>query len=45
MLMKSHATSIDDVNWDQWQPKDTVALTFIIKNNKILLINQLRGFG
>ena len=43
--MKANLSCIDDVDWNTWVPRDTVSLTFIIKNNHLLLINQLRGFG
>ena len=37
--------SLQDIDWDNWQAKDPASLTFIIKDNKILLIRKKRGLG
>lgn len=37
--------SLQDIDWDHWQAKDPATLTFIIKNNRILLIRKKRGLG
>ncbi len=45
MLQPIQAKNLDDINWDNWQAKDPATLTFIVKNDKILLIRKKRGLG
>ena len=37
--------TLQDIDWQNWQAKDPATLTFIIKNNQILLIRKKRGLG
>lgn len=39
------ARRLQDVDWISWQAKDSATLTFIIKNDQILLIRKQRGLG
>ncbi len=37
--------SLQDIDWSNWQAKDPATLTFIIKDQQILLIRKKRGLG
>ena len=37
--------SLQDIDWKNWQAKDPASLTFIFKNNRVLLIRKKRGLG
>lgn len=37
--------TLKDINWQDWQAKDPATLTFIIKDDKVLLIRKKRGLG
>ncbi|ELT98817.1 hypothetical protein CAPTEDRAFT_122161 [Capitella teleta] len=37
--------SLQDIDWNTWQGKDPATLTFIIKDEQILLIRKKRGLG
>ncbi len=43
--IKPSLRTLNDLDWDSWQAKDPASLTFIIKNEKILLIRKKRGLG
>ena len=36
---------LNDIDWQNWQPREHATLLFIIRNNKILLIHKKRGLG
>lgn len=36
---------VDDVDWQNWNPKTVATLLFVIKDGQILLIHKKRGFG
>lgn len=37
--------SLTDIDWLNWQAKDPATLTFVIRDEKILLIRKKRGLG
>ena len=37
--------SLQDINWHNWKGKEKATLTFIVKNDQILLIRKKRGLG
>ena len=37
--------SVDDVDWENWDPVERATLMFVIRDGKILLIHKKRGFG
>ncbi len=37
--------TLNDIDWYHWVAKDTATLTFIVKNQQILLIRKKRGLG
>ncbi|MDP0589377.1 MAG: 8-oxo-dGTP diphosphatase [Candidatus Endonucleobacter bathymodioli] len=37
--------SLQDINWNSWHTKYSATLTFIVKNDLILLIRKKRGVG
>ena len=37
--------TLQDIDWDSWQAKDPATLTFVIKDEQILLIRKKRGLG
>ena len=37
--------TLNDIDWQNWQPRERATLLFIIKDNKILLIHKKRGLG
>ncbi|WP_257293913.1 8-oxo-dGTP diphosphatase [Endozoicomonas sp. YOMI1] len=37
--------SLQDIDWGTWQGKDSATLTFVIKDEQILLIRKKRGLG
>lgn len=37
--------SVDDVDWENWEPIERATLMFVIQNGQILLIHKKRGFG
>lgn len=38
-------TSVDDLDWEQWRPRQRATLLFIIRDERILLIHKKRGLG
>ena len=38
-------SSVDDVDWKNWNPVERATLMFVIHRGKILLIHKKRGFG
>ena len=38
-------TSLDDIDWTQWQPAQRATLLYVICNGQILLIRKKRGLG
>jgi len=38
-------TSLGDIDWDRWEPRDTATLMFVIRGGQVLLIRKLRGLG
>jgi 8-oxo-dGTP diphosphatase len=39
------AKSVDEIDWDEWDPKEVAVLCYIFEKNKVLLIEKLTGFG
>ncbi|MDF7806710.1 8-oxo-dGTP diphosphatase [Pontiellaceae bacterium B12219] len=37
--------TVNDVDWENWEPVTVATLMFVIKDGKILLIHKKRGFG
>ena len=37
--------SVDDVDWENWDPVERATLMFVIRDGNILLIHKKRGFG
>lgn len=37
--------TVDEMDWDLWEPEEHCVLAFIHKDNKILLINKKQGLG
>lgn len=37
--------SVDEVDWENWNPAERATLLFVIQHGKILLIHKKRGFG
>ena len=37
--------TVNDVDWENWDPVIVATLMFVIKDGKILLIHKKRGFG
>lgn len=37
--------TVDDVDWENWNPLTVATLLFVIKEGQILLIHKKRGFG
>lgn len=40
-----HATRIEQIDWQHWQPIDRATLLFVVRDDKILLIRKKRGLG
>ena len=36
---------LTDINWRSWQAKETATLTFVVKDEQVLLIRKKRGLG
>lgn len=37
--------SVDEVDWDAWEPSETAVICYIFKDGKVLLINKKTGLG
>jgi len=37
--------SVDDVDWENWDPVEIATLLFVIRDGQVLLIHKKRGFG
>jgi len=37
--------SVDEVDWDAWEPEETAVICYIFKDGKVLLINKKTGLG
>lgn len=37
--------TVEDVDWDAWEPKETAVICYIFKDDKVLLINKKTGLG
>jgi len=35
----------DDIDWDNWEPKERATILFVVRNGQILLIRKKRGLG
>lgn len=35
----------EDIDWDNWRPKERATLLFVIRNGHLLLIHKKRGLG
>jgi len=36
---------LSDIDWDAWQPRDRATLTFVVRDDHVLLIHKKRGLG
>ncbi len=43
--MCSIVTSIDSIDWKNWQPAERATLCFLLKKNNVLLIHKKTGLG
>ena len=41
----TRSTTVDDIDWSQWQAKDLATLVFVIDGESVLLIRKKRGLG
>ncbi len=39
------AKTVDDVDWDLWEPTETAVICYIVKKGKVLLIHKKTGLG
>lgn len=39
------ASSVDDIDWDRWEPTETCVLTYVIDGDKVLMIEKKTGLG
>ena len=39
------ADSVDDIDWDCWEPTETCVLTYVTDGSRILMIEKKRGLG
>ncbi len=39
------AKTVEEVDWDAWEPSETAVICYIVKDNKILLIHKKTGLG
>jgi 8-oxo-dGTP diphosphatase len=37
--------SVDEIDWENWEPRTKATLMFVIRGGRILLIHKKRGFG
>ena len=37
--------TVEDVDWDAWEPEETAVICYIFKDDKVLLINKKTGLG
>ncbi len=37
--------TVEEVDWDAWEPRETAVITYIFKDGKVLLINKKTGLG
>ncbi len=37
--------TVEEVDWEAWEPKETAVITYIFKDDKVLLINKKTGLG
>lgn len=44
-VARGEPRTIDDIAWRQWQAVDTASLTFVSRQNEVLLIRKKRGLG
>ena len=45
MTASSKPRSIAEIDWSAWRPVDRATLTFVLRENQILLIRKKRGLG
>ena len=39
------ARSVDEIDWDSWEPTETAVLCYLFEEDKVLLIDKKTGFG
>lgn len=39
------AETVDEIDWDFWEPTETAVLCYLFEDDKVLLINKKRGLG
>ncbi|MBK5201934.1 MAG: NUDIX domain-containing protein, partial [Spirochaetaceae bacterium] len=37
--------TVEEINWDEWEPEEHCVLTYIVKDDKVLLIDKKQGMG
>ncbi len=43
--LSENPETVEDVDWDVWEPKETAVICYIFKDDKVLLINKKTGLG
>lgn len=41
----SQATSVDEIDWDSWEPSETAVLCYLFDGDNVLLIHKKTGLG
>ena len=44
-LLTDVPRSVDDFNWETWEPSETAVLCYVFKDDQVLLIHKKRGLG
>jgi len=44
-VFSENPDTVGEVDWDAWEPKETAVITYIFKDDKVLLINKKTGLG
>ena len=37
--------SVEDINWDEWEAEEKCVLAYVVKDDKVLLIDKKKGMG
>jgi 8-oxo-dGTP diphosphatase len=45
VVLSKNPDTVEEVDWDAWEPKETAVITYIFKDDKVLLINKKTGLG
>jgi len=44
-IIPENPDTVEEVDWDAWEPEETAVITYIFKDDKVLLINKKTGLG